>query len=219
MGSGQPRVWTTRSSGFGALPHLFHPQRKELGVGRADLLPLPVSLRQQPAGTFGDDRHPGREIGRLGIVGGGLAAPVEPRRRGAHAANCFAVHQQTTHGKAGKQIDAETFGTLPQPANDLADRRGVVVPVVHRRRRRNTLGPALGHEVHRLGFHRLAKREVRDRNIGEQLPKRAGVDHRAREIVLAQAPRLFQHGDVEVARRPGGQARWHRKARPARLPR
>ena len=68
--------------------------------------------------------------------------------------------QQRVHRKAGEQVHAELLGPLAEPADDLADRRGVEAAVVHGRRRRDPLRPALGHEVDRLAGHRLAEGKV-----------------------------------------------------------
>ena len=219
------------------LPHLLHAEREELRVGRADLLPLAPRLAQQPARPLGDDRDPRGEVGRLGVARRPAARPVEPRRRGADAAHRGAVHQQRIDRKAGEQVDAEPFGPLAEPADDLADRGGVEAAVVHRGRRRDPLRAALGHEVDRFGGNRLAEREVGGLEVGEQLAERAGIHDRAREIVLAQALGLLEHADVEVghaaaallvaldqaaparSRRPARRARRRRSARPSRSPR
>ena len=198
VGSGQPSVWITALERTLHLPHLLHAEREELRVGGADLLPLAPRLAQEPARPLGDHRHAPGEVGRLGVARPGLARTVEPRRRGADAAHRRAVHQQRVHREPGEQVDAERFGALAEPADDLADRGGVVAAVVHRGRRRDPLRATLGHEVDGFGGNGLAEREVGGLEVGEQLAERAGIDDRAREIVLAQALGLLEHADVEV---------------------
>ena len=77
-------------------------------------------------------------------------------------------------------------------------RGGVEAGVVHRRRRRNPLRPAVGHEVHRLAGHWLPEREVGELELGEQFPEGPRIDDRAGEIVLAQAFGLLEHADVHI---------------------
>ena len=188
----------TASSGRCDLPYLLHAQGEELRVGGADLAPLAPCLGQEPARAFGHDRDAPGEIGRLGVARARLPRAIEARRRGADPAHRRAVHQQRVRREAGEQVDAEPFGALAEPADDLAERGGVESAVVHRGRRGDPLGAASGHEVHGFGGHGLAEGEVGRLEVGEQLAERAGIDDRAGEAVLAQALGLLQHADVEV---------------------
>ena len=56
----------------------------------------------------------------------------------------------------------------------------------------------------RLMALRLAEREIAYLAVREQLEKGLRIDHRTREVVLAQAAGLLEHADVEVAERAVG---------------
>ena len=198
-GSGHPRVWITALSGFGVCQTSFTPEREDLRIGRADLLPLAPALAQQPPRPLGDHRHLRGDIGRLAIIGRRLAIAVETGRGGADAAHRVALHQQRVHRKPGEQVDARLLRPLAHPTHDLADGCRVEPGVVHGGRGGNALSAALGHEVHRFARDGLAERDVAGVEVGKELVEGARVHHGAGEIVLAQRTRLFQHGDVELA--------------------
>ena len=140
------------------------------------------------------------EVGGLGEVGGRRPVAVEPRRRGAHPAHRVALDQQGVHREAGEEVDAEPLGLLAEPAHDLAERGGVVAAVVHRGRRRDAVRASFGEEIDGFAGHRLAEREVAGAEVGEELAEGAGIDDGAGEAVLAQAPGLLEHADVDSPR-------------------
>ena len=199
VGSGQPSVWMTASSGRFTSQISFTPSAKSCGLGDADLLPLAPRLAERTARSFGDDRDLRGEVGRLRVA----RARLSRRDRGPDGVvrtprTAVPSTSSASAGKPGEEVDAELLGALAEPADDLADRRRVVAAVVHRRRRRHPLGAALGQEVDRLAGHGLAEREVGGLELGEQLAEGAGIDDRAGEIVLAQAVGLLEHADVEL---------------------
>jgi hypothetical protein len=148
-------------------PYLLHAQCIQLWIGRTDLLPFTVCLRQQTASSLRNHGDLARQIGRRRVVSAGLAIPVQARRSGTHAAHGIAFDQQGVHRKAGEKIDAEPLGTLTQPSHHLTDRGREIVLVVHRRRCRDSLSPAAGQQIHGLGADGLAKGKVADVDVRE----------------------------------------------------
>ena len=112
------------------------------------------------------------------------------------------VHQQRVHREAGEQVHAELFGALAEPADDLAERRGVVARVVHRRRRGDPLRPALGHEVDRLAGNGLAEGKVGRLHDRERARARRGGSPPRRRDCARPGSGLLEHADVEVGQPP-----------------
>ena len=184
------------------LPDFLDAEREDLRVRRTDVLPLQVGLTQVAAGAFGKHGDAAGEIGGLGEVGGRRPVATEARRRGAHPAHRVALDEQGVHREAGEEVDAEHLGLRAEPPHDLADRGGVVTAVVHGGRRRDALRASFGEEIDGFAGHRLAEREVAGAEVGEEVAEGAGIDDGAGEVVLAQAPGLLEHGDVELLPEP-----------------
>ena len=83
-------------------------------------------------------------------------------------------------------------------------RTSTLIGLAHVTAESNPLRPVFGQEIYRLCLDSLAEGKFLELEIREQLPESPGVDHCTREIVLAQASGLLQHGDIEVAHAAAG---------------
>ena len=181
------------------LPHFLHPECEDLGIRGGDPLPGPVRLPQRAPRPLGEHGDPACKVGRLGIVRRRLALPVEARWRRPDAADPRPVHQQRIDRESGEEVHPQALRLLAQPADHLRERGGEIAMIAHGRGSDRQLVRTLrGQEVHRLARHRLTEGKIRQAHLREELLEGTRVYHRARQAVLTQCPRLFQHRDVEV---------------------
>src|SRR5215203_7356542 len=71
---------------------------------------------------------------------------------------------------------------------------------MHRWWRGDPLRSPLGQQVHGFGLHCLTERQLVERYVGKKFAERARVDDCPREVVLAEALRFLQEGNVEISR-------------------
>ena len=116
----------TRSSGRFVSQTSFTPSAKSCGLGEPTCCHSRYACDKQTPRPLGQDGDPGGQVGRLGVARGRLALAVEPRGRGADAADRVALHQQRVHRESGEEVDPQLLGPLAQPADDLAERCRVV---------------------------------------------------------------------------------------------
>src|SRR6266853_4570567 len=181
------------------LPNLLHTERVNLRVLDRNALPFEKRLRQQAAGAFRQGGPPGDPIVRRHVARARFAIAVEPRRLRAHPHHAVALGQELRCGETGEYVDTEFLSLGAEPADQLAQRRDEESAVVHRRWRRKTDLPTGGHEVYRFARHRPAEWEIVVGQLGEQVAQGAGIDHRARQRMLAQGLGFLEDADADVA--------------------
>ena len=227
-GSGHPRVCTTRSRGRRVRQSSFTPRAYIWGLGE------PMPSRSSQAWVSGP-RVPsastvirGRDIhGRL-VSRAGRALPVEAGWRSAHTRDARSLNEKRVDGKPRKDVHAQFLRAFAHPPHHLADRAHEVAVIPHGGRCRQPERARARQQVNRLTRHRAREGEVAVRELGEEFPEGARVDHGAGQAVLAQLPGLLEHADLEFAQiaprlagppAPASRAVSRRRARPGLRPR
>ena len=178
----------TRSSGFGHLPDLLHPELPGLRVGAVHVEVVVGGVGEVADralgehGRLGDDVGAGLEVAEL------LAVLAAAAVAGAHAADDPVLDQQLGRGGLGEDVDARLFGFLGEEAAQFRDRHrvGALFAEVGRRRlqRERFLR---GEEVGRvLGDLLVDRRPVGRVEVREEPGHRRGVDVGAGEQVGAR---------------------------------
>ena len=115
VGSGQPRVWITRSSGRLRLPELLHPEREDLGVDASDPLATAGqawdSVPRVPSDEHRDLR---RQVGGLLIDFAGWPSRSRPEGVVRTPFTAVALDQQGAGREAGEDVHAQLLGLAPR---------------------------------------------------------------------------------------------------------
>ena len=182
-------MWITRSSGFGHLPDLLHPQLPALRLKALELEVVDRGAGQVPLGPLG-------QHGGLGDhVGAGLEVARAPRRRGR-----VPCRPSARPGRSGRRPGAgrrrsRSAGRRPPPR---PSRPGTAPASRSRSRSCRGCGSsagsasraprASGQQVDRVLGHLPVDRPVGGIEIGEQLPHRRRAHVRAGERGAPRRP-------------------------------
>jgi hypothetical protein len=165
-----------------------------------ELAALDQLAREVAAGALADDRDLGGDVDAGLEVVAGLAVGADALVAGAHAAHGVALPQQVGAGEAGEQHDPLLLALRRQPRAQLAQADDGLAVVVQLRRDPRRLEVAGGGEEHHLvALDGALQREALHRApVGQELIERLRIDHRARDLVGADAAALLQDGDLQL---------------------
>ena len=138
-----------------------------------------------------------------------LAVAADATVARSHADDAVSLHQQLGAGKPGKHVDAFRLDEARKPLAELLQRDDVVAVIPKRRRRDRKFDLAgLRKEVDAIFAHLRRKRRALGLEIGNQLCKRARIEHRSRQQMRAGLGGLLEHRDAQAScRRPSAAAR------------
>ena len=185
------------------LPHLLHAERPHLRILRRQPEALQRRAGQVPPAALGEHGRPRDHVGaglEVRLLAARLVAALVAR---AHADHGAVLDQQLVPGRLRQQVRAGGLGALAEPAVELRHGHDDVAVVAEGRRRRlqRDRPLAVEHEVDRLGADLAVVRP--GAVVGQQLVDRAGVHHRARELMGAGDAALLDHRHRHLAERLG----------------
>jgi hypothetical protein len=162
-------------------------------------------LGERAARAFAQHHDLGHQV-RAGLVVGLLLAGVRDALvADAHADHPVALPQQLLAGEGGEHVDPGFFRLGGEPLGQVRERPDVLAVVVERGRRERRRDLALvGEEPQRVAADRGVE-AAGDVLAGEELQQRLGVDHGAREAVVADLAALLDHHDGDLRARRGGE--------------
>ena len=126
-----------------------------------------------------------------------LAVLAETTIARAHADHAVPVREDILAGKSGEEVDASAVDLIGQPANEGIQRNDVVAVIAQRRRddRERQLRRS-GQEVDAIVRDLGDERRAFLAKVGNQLAKRRGVEHGARQL-CAPASRAFSSTAID----------------------
>jgi hypothetical protein len=165
-------------------------------------------LRQRAAAAFGEQRVLGVQFHALRIRVFLLAVLADAHVTGRHALHrAVLVEQHFGRREPGEYFDPQLFGTLAEPAADVAEARDVHAVVVHQRGQqpvRNAARLVLRQDQESILLHRRCERSTALLPVRKQFRQRDRVDDRTREDVRTYFGTLLEHADAEFAAGRGG---------------
>ena len=198
----------TRHMLFGRdVPQLLQADAVNLRLAvLAQIEPVDDLLGKMAARAFGEEGVLGVDFqaGRPAVFLGTILGDAHVAGGDAlHAA--IIVEQHFGRGKAGEDFHAQRFCLGGEPAGEIAEADGIAALVLHERRQQRV------REFIFLGFrehpvmvlrHRHGQRRIHRAPLGQQLIKRAGIDHRARQDMRADFAALFEHAHRKLDTQP-----------------